>query len=92
VHEKERREEMSRAQRLLDRLHRMGFASPYEAWLCVEHFECPEGVDYGEAFNTLMDYLELLAEQGLNPEEEWERRYMEELEAEKKRQRLPVPA
>ncbi len=92
MQKEERGEEMSRAQRLLDRLRSMGFASPYEAWLCVEHFECPEGVDYGEAFNTLMDYLELLAEQGLDPEEEWEKRYMEELEAEKKRQRLPIPA
>lgn len=83
---------MSRAEQLLEKLRGMGFASPYEAWKCVEHFECPPGVDYGEAFNTLMDYIEELTEQGLTPEEEWEQRYIEELEAGKKRQKLPVPA
>ncbi len=58
----------------------------------MEHFECPEGVDYGEVFNTLMDYIEALTEQGLpDSKEEWERRYMEELEA-RGRQKLPVHA
>jgi hypothetical protein len=52
----------------------------------VEHFQCPEGVDYGEIFDALADYLEAIAEQGLpDPEEEWEKRYMEEAEAEEKR-------
>ena len=82
---------MSRVERLLEKIRSLGFASPYEAWKCVEHFECPEDVDYGEAFDALMDYIEVLTEQGLTPEEEWERRYMEELEAEKK-QRPPLPA
>jgi len=61
----------------LEKLRSLGL-EPYEAWLCVEHFECPEGVDYGEVFDALMDYLEALSERGESPEEEWERRYMEE--------------
>ena len=83
---------MSRAERLLEKLRRLGFASPYEAWKCVEHFECPPGIDYGEVFDTLMDYIELLTEQGLTPEEEWEQRYMDEVEAERERRKLPIHA
>ena len=58
----------------------------------VEHFECPSGIDYLEAFNALMDYLEALMEEGLpDPEEEWERRYMDEVKVkEKRRVALPV--
>lgn len=82
---------MDRLKGILDRLRRLGFESPYEAWLCVEHGKCPEGVDYMEAFNSLMDYLELVAGREGSPVGEWEKRYMEELEAEKRR-KLPVPA
>ena len=85
---------MGRLERALERLRGLGLESPYEAWRCVEHGECPEEVDYMEAFNSLMDYLELVAEKGGSPVGEWEKRYMEELEAEEERrgQRLPVHA
>ena len=69
---------MNRERDALSRLRRLGFRDPYEAWLCVEHGQCPESVDYVEAFNALMDYLEALAGKGENPVGEWERRYMEE--------------
>lgn len=83
---------MGRLERALDRLRGLGL-TPYEAWLCVEHFECPEGVDYGEVFDALAGYLEAVAEQGLpDPEEEWERRYMEEVGAERERRKLAVHA
>ncbi len=82
---------MSRLERALGRLRELGL-TPYEAWRCVEHGECPKGVDYGEVFDALADYLEAVAEQGLpDPEEEWEKRYMEEVEAEEER-RVAVPA
>jgi hypothetical protein len=73
----------------MERLQRLGFNTPYEAWLCVEHGECPEGVDYGEVFNALMDYLEALSERGESPGEEWERRYMEER---REKRKAVVPA
>ena len=68
---------MDRLHESLERLRSLGL-EPYEAWLCVEHGDCPDGVDYGEVFNALMDYLEALSEQGESPEEEWEQRYMRE--------------
>jgi len=68
----------------VDRLRELGFDTPYEAWLCVEHGDCPDEVDYGEAFNALMDYLEALSERGESPEEEWEQRYMEGREVRRK--------
>ena len=83
---------MDRLKGILDRLRGLGFKSPYEAWLCVEHGECPEEVDYMEAFNTLMDYLELVAEREGSPVGEWEKRYMEEVGAGKRGQKLPVHA
>ena len=68
----------------LSRLRRLGFPGPYEAWLCVEHGQCPRGVDYVEAFDALMDYLEALAEKGESPVGEWEKRYAEQRRAEEK--------
>jgi len=77
--------EVGRLELALKKLRVLGL-TPYEAWKCVEHFRCPRGVDYVEVFEALADYLEAIAEQGLpDPEEEWERRYMEEVRAEEKR-------
>lgn len=82
---------MSGLERALERLRELGL-TPYEAWKCVEHFQCPEGVDYGDVFSALADYLEAVAGQGLpDPEEEWEKRYMEELGAGEEK-RVAVPA
>ena len=72
------------------RLRELGL-SLYEAWRCVEHMECPEGVDYGElyeAFWMVVDAAEAL--EGRSIIDELERRYMEEARAREKK--LPVPA
>jgi len=74
------------------RLRELGLTL-YDAWKCVEHGECPEGLDpleVEEAFWMIVDAVEALEKRNIIAE--LERRYMEELEAEKKRQRLPVPA
>ena len=73
------------------RLRELGLTL-YEAWRCVEHGMCPEGVDpvdVEEAFWMIVDAVEALEKRSIIAE--LEHRYMEELEAEKK-QRLPVPA
>jgi len=80
---------MTRLNRALEELRRLGL-TPYKAWLCVEHFQCPENVDPLEVFKALEDYLKALAEQGVDPEEEWWHRYLEETRAREKR--VPVPA
>ncbi len=61
----------------------------YEAWKCVEHGECPEGVDPVdvEAFWMYVDAVEALEKK--NVTEELEQRYTKELG---KKQRLTVPA
>jgi len=73
-------------------LRRLGISSLYEAWKCAEHGECPPGVKPSEVDSLLFMAVVELEKRGMDPTSEWERRYMEELEAEKKRQRLPVPA
>ena len=71
------------------RLRELGL-SLYEAWKCVEHGECPEGVDpvdVEEAFWMVVDALEALEKKNLV--KELEQRYTKELG---KKQRLTVPA
>ena len=73
------------------RLWELGL-SLYEAWKCVEHSECPEGVDpvdVEEAFWMYVDAVEALEKK--NVIEELEQRYTKELELRRK-QRLTVPA
>ena len=59
--------------------------SLYEAWRCVEHMECSEGVDYGElyeAFWMYVDAVEALEKRSIIGK--LERRYMEEIKERKK--------
>ena len=74
------------------RLRELGLTL-HDAWRCVEHGECPEGVDpvdVEESFWAYVDAVEALERRSIIGE--LEHRYMEELEAGKKRQKLPVPA
>jgi len=66
-----------------EKLRELGL-SLYEAWKCVEHLECPPGVDYGElyeAFWMIVDAVEAM--EGRSVIAELERRYMEEVREEK---------
>ena len=61
----------------------------YEAWKCVEHGECPEGVDpvdVEEEFWAVVDSLEAAGKRDVVGE--LERRYAEEL----RRRKVPVTA
>ena len=72
-----------------EKLRELGL-SLYEAWKCVEHLECPGGVDYGElyeAFWMYVDAAEALEKRSIIAE--LERRYMEEM---KERKKVAVPA
>jgi len=72
-----------------EKLRDMGL-SLYEAWKCVEHMECPPGVDYGElyeAFWMYVDAVEVLEKRSIIGE--LERRYMEET---RERKKVAVPA
>ncbi len=71
------------------RLRELGLTL-YDAWRCVEHGECPEGVDpvdVEEAFWMIVDAVEVL--EGRSIIGELERRYMEEG---RRKEKLPVPA
>ena len=51
----------------------------YEAWKCIEHMECPQGVDYGEVYEAFWMYVDAVeALEGRSIIEELERRYMDE--------------
>jgi len=72
------------------KLMEMGL-SLYEAWRCVEHLECPPGVDYGElyeAFWMYVDAVEALERRSII--DELERRYMEETRARERRVQVPA--
>jgi len=72
------------------RLRELGL-SLYEAWRCVEHMECPGGVDYGELYEAFWMYVDAVeALEGRSIIAELERRYMEEARA--RERRVPVPA
>ena len=69
-----------------EKLRKLG-VTLYDAWRCVEHMECPPGVDYGdlcEAFWMYVDAVEALERRSIIGE--LERRYMEE------KRRVAVPA
>ena len=72
-----------------EKLKAMGL-SLYDAWKCVEHLECPQGVDYGElceAFWMYVDSVEALERRSVI--RELERRYVEEM---KGRRKVAIPA
>ena len=67
------------------RLRELGL-SLYDAWKCVEHIECPPGVDYGElyeAFWMYIDAVEALEKKSIIGE--LEQRYIEETRERKKK-------
>lgn len=82
-----RLEEMKRLG--LERLRAMGL-SPYEAWKCVEHLECPRGVDYGELYEAFWMYVDAVeALERRSVIRELEHRYIEEVRG---RRRVAIPA
>ena len=81
----------SSVEEALRELRRLGMGSLYEAWKCAEHHDCPEGVEPALVDSLLFMAIVELEKRGHDPTTEWEKRYMEELEAEKK-QKLTIPA
>ena len=69
-----------------EKLRKLGLTL-YEAWKCVEHMECPPGIDYGELYEALWMYVDAVeALEKRSVIGELERRYMEE------KRRVAVPA
>jgi len=72
------------------KLREMGL-SLYEAWRCVEHLECPPGVDYGELYEAFWIYVDATeAIEGKSIIAELERRYTEEARARERRVQVPA--